>query len=168
MMVKQHHELSDGSGYPNKLKKDATHKLVEILQVADGYDESIHGLTDKPGMLPANALKLLYQAAKKGLYSETVVSKLIHVMSIYPLTSAVRLNSAEKGLVVEIDKQKPLQPKVKIMYEANGRPCTSKKIVDLGNQSEGGTLAITEVIDPVDIKEDPLGLLRVIDVQVAS
>lgn len=168
LMVKQHHELSDGSGYPDKLKKQATHKLVEILQVADSYDECIHGLTDKPGMLPANALKLLYQAGKKGLYSETVVSKLIHVMSIYPLTSAVRLNSSEKGVVVEIDKQKPLQPKVNIMYEANGKPCGYEKIVDLGNQEQGVILTITEVIDPLDKKEDPLGLLRVIDVQVAS
>ncbi len=62
-LVSQHHEFSDGSGYPKHLKDTEVFELVEILQVADFYDEFIHGLTDKPGMLPVNALKLLYQSA---------------------------------------------------------------------------------------------------------
>jgi len=65
ILVKQHHEMADGSGYPDKLKKKLINERVEILQVADFYDESIHGLTDKPGMIPAKALKLLYQAGRK-------------------------------------------------------------------------------------------------------
>ncbi len=159
-LVKQHHELNDGSGYPRQLKNDQIFELVEILQVADFYDEYIHGLTDKPGMLPVNALKLLYQSAKKGLFGEAIVSELIHVMGIYPLTSAVQLSSGEKALVVEIDKQKPLLPQVKIIYEADGKRCMSDRIVDLAH-SEQENLHVTGVIEPLDKKEDPLGLLRV-------
>ncbi len=159
-LVKQHHELSDGSGYPKQLKNDQVLELVEILQVADFYDEHLHGLTDKPGMLPVNVLKQLYQSAKKGLFREAVVSELIHVMGIYPLTSAVKLNSGEKALVVEIDKQKPLLPQVKIIYEANGDRCMSERIVDLA-QSDQDNLRVAGVIEPLDKKEDPFGLLKV-------
>lgn len=159
-LVKQHHEMNDGSGYPFQLKKDQIIKMVSILQVADIYDEYIHGLTDKPGMLPVNALKLLYQSAKKGLFEEQIVSELIHVMGIYPLTSAVRLSSGEKALVVEIDKQKPLLPQVKIVYEKDGKRCLSERIVDLADY-EQDHLRVTGVIEPLDKKEDPLGLLRV-------
>lgn len=163
-LVKQHHEYRDGSGYPDKIKDDSIFKLVEILQVADLYDEYIHGISDKPGMLPANALKLIYQSGRKGLFSETTVSELIHVMGIYPLTSAVRLSSGEKGIVTEVDKQQPLLPKVKIVYQTDGQKCHESKVVDLANQDSEDKLKVVEVIDPIDKHEDPLGLLRVSDV----
>ncbi len=159
-LVTQHHEFSDGSGYPKHLKDTEIFEQVEILQVADFYDEFIHGLTDKPGMLPVNALKLLYQSARKGQFSEEMVSELIHVMGIYPLTSAVRLSSGEKGVVVEIDKQKPLLPQVKIIYEADGKRCIDERIVDLA-RCEQDELRVSGVIEPLDKKEDPMGLLRV-------
>lgn len=159
-LVSQHHELKDGQGYPGKLQGDEIFELVEILQVADFYDEYIHGLTDKPGMLPANALKLLYQSAKKGLYNEATISELIHVMGIYPLTSAVQLSSGEKALVVEIDKDKPLSPQVKIIYDKDGRQCISEKIIDLANK-ENSEQKVSGIIEPLDKREDPLGLLRV-------
>ncbi len=159
-LVTQHHEFSDGSGYPKHLKDSEIFELVEILQVADFYDEYIHGLTDKPGMLPVNALKLLYQSARKGQFREDIVSELIHVMGIYPLTSAVRLSSGEKALVIEIDKQKPLLPQVKIIYEADGKRCIDERIVDLSH-CEQDDLRVTGVIEPLDNKEDPMGLLRV-------
>ncbi len=159
-LVSQHHEFSDGSGYPKHLKDTDFFELVEILQVADFYDEFIHGLTDKPGMLPVNALKLLYQFARKDQFREEIVSELIHVMGIYPLTSAVRLSSGEKGVVVEIDKQKPLLPQVKIIYEAGGKRCIDERIVDLSH-CEQDELRVSGVIEPLDKKEDPMGLLRV-------
>lgn len=164
ILVKQHHECNDGSGFPAQLKKDKIHKLTEILQVADLYDEYIHGLTDQPGMLPTNALKKIYQAARKGQFSETVVSEMIHVMGIFPLTSAIELSNGEKALVVEIDKQKPLLPRIKIMYDANGQACKTEKIIDLANQNEGEDIKIVKVIDPIDDLDDPLGILRVEEV----
>ena len=168
ILVKQHHETADGNGYPDKLKKNLIHEMVEILQVADFYDESIHGLTDKPGMIPAKALKLLYQAGRKGIYSEIVVSQLIHVIGIYPVTSAVQLSTGEKGLVIEVNKHKPLLPKVKIVYEADGKQCRSEKIVDLVSPPTEDSRLIKKVIVPLDDIEDPLGLLRVTDVKKAS
>jgi hypothetical protein len=121
----------------------------------------MHGLSDQPGMLPANALKKLYQSARKGQFSETVVSELIHVMGIFPLTSAVELSSGEKALVIEIDKQKPLLPRIKLIYKANGQAYNVEKMIDLANQGEDEIIKITKVIDPLDDKDDPLGLLRV-------
>ena len=164
ILVKQHHEFNDGSGFPEQLKKDKIYKLTEILQVADLYDEYIHGLTDQPGMLPTNALKKIYQAAGKGQFSETVVSEMIHVMGIFPLTSAIELSNGEKALVVEIDKQKPLLPRVRIIYDADGQVCKTEKIIDLAKQNEDETIKIVKVIDPIDDNNDPLGLLRVEEV----
>ena len=140
-----------------------TKNRSEILQVADTYDEYIHGLRDRPGMLPAIALKQIYQAAKKGRFSETVVSALIHVMGIYPLTSAVLLSTGEKGVVVEIDKRKPLLPRVRIVYGADGERCSTDTILDLSEQESEG-VKVVRVIDPIDKHEDPLGLLAVTEV----
>lgn len=160
-LIKQHHELNDGSGFPEQLKKEKIDKLTEILQVADMYDEFVHGLTDQPGMLPANALKKIYQAARNGQYSETVVSEMIHVMGIFPLTSAVELSNAERALVIEIDKQNPLMPRVRIVYDTDGQQCQSEIIRDLAAQNDNEPIKIVRVIDPIDEKDDPLGLLLV-------
>ena len=160
-LVAQHHEFRNGSGYPGKLTHHNIHKLAEILQVTDAYDELIHGLMGRQGMLPASALQNIYQSAKKGLYRETIVSEMILVMGIFPLTSAVELSSGEKALVVEIDKQNPLLPKVKIIYEADGQACTSKKIINLAVKNEHESIKIKKVIDPIDKTSDPLGLLIV-------
>lgn len=161
ILVAQHHEFRNGSGYPGKLTSQNTHKLAEILQVTDAYDELIHGLMGRQGMLPASALQNIYQSAKKGLYSKTIVSEMILVMGIFPLTSAVELSSGEKALVVEIDKQKPLLPTVKIVYKADGQACSSKKIINLAVQNKDESIKIKKVIDPIDETSDPLGLLLV-------
>ena len=101
-LILQHHELEDGSGYPKKLKSEHIHPLTKVLAVADSYDERIHQLLDKPGMLPTNALRSLYHDAEKGLYHSEVVAALISLLGIYPVTTAVQLSNQQKAIVVEV------------------------------------------------------------------
>ncbi len=155
-IIVQHH---DSSTFAEKTAGSVVHRQAEILQLADLYDELIHGLMGQQGMLPASALKRLYYLAKKGLYSETIVSKLIHVLGIYPLTSAVLLSTGEKARVVEIDKQKPLLPRVIIVYHADGQPCLPPRVMDLAEQNNTVPVKISKVIDPIDKNNDPHELL---------
>ncbi len=73
----------------------------------------------------------------------------------------VPASNGEKALVVEIDKQKPLLPKVKIIYEADGKACKTEKKIDLVDQQDAAALRIMKVIDPIDEQSDPFSLLRV-------
>ncbi len=64
--IKQHHELLDGSGYPNKLKGDQILLGARILAVVDFYDEHLHLHSKDEGATPSKVLlKLKEQSANK-------------------------------------------------------------------------------------------------------
>ena len=159
-IIREHHELGNGSGYPAGLTADKISLCGNILAVADTYDELIHGLAGHPGMLPNNALSYLYQEAQKGLYSVEVVAHLVGIIGVFPLNSAVELSSGERGMVVENNRNDPLRPKVRVYYSASGNRFDVPKQVDLSlNRSGKDELAIQKIIDPRSPAIDPFGLM---------
>jgi len=136
-LMAKHHERIDGSGYPQKLKGDQLDTLARILILTDYYDELVHGLLDRPGLIPSESLRLLYKETVQNKQDKEHVELLIKLLGIYPLTSAVELTSGEKGIVVEVNRDKPLVPVVKIIYTAEGIILTNPLIVDLEKDEKG-------------------------------
>ena len=162
-IIREHHELCDGSGYPNQLKGEEIHTLSKIFSVVDSYDEMVHQLRDTPGMLPTNALRKLYKDAEKGVYVKEYVAALIAMIGIYPVSSAVRLSNGEKGIVREVPGDKHLSPVVDIHYDRNGKPVSPPKQIDLSIVEGEDALEIASVLDPNNPQDDPMHLL-VLDV----
>ena len=156
-LMMMHHERNDGSGYPDGLHDFQLNKLAKILILSDYYDETLHGLLDRPGLIPSETLRLLYKEAVQKKFNKSHVESLIKLLGIYPLTSAVELNSGEKGIVVEVNREKPLTPVVKIMYSRNGNALATPLIVDLDTDKKNRH--IKGVVDYFDEKNDPLHLL---------
>lgn len=156
-IIEQHHERCDGSGYPNRLKQDNIHVLSRILAVADSYDERVHQLQDKPGVLPRNALRELYIEAEKGIFDAEVVAAFVAMMGVYPVSTAVVLNTGEKAVVIE-NCPRTHNPRVRIFYNEQGKPLAEPVEVELfKNDNEGRR--IDKVIDPSNSREDPFDLL---------
>ena len=59
IIVMQHHEREDGTGYPNRLKGKDIHVYGRICSLADVYDALTSERPYKQGMPPFNALKLM-------------------------------------------------------------------------------------------------------------
>jgi len=158
-MVMQHHERIDGSGYPEQLKEAQLDKLSRILILTDYYDESVHGLLDRPGIIPSEALRLLYKEAVQKKQDKEHVELLIKLLGIYPLTSAVELNSGEKGIVIEVNRDMPLIPVITIMYTAEGNALAKPLTIDLKNDEK--QRHIKGIVDLLNAKNDPQNLLVV-------
>lgn len=133
-LVAEHHELLDGSGYPQGLKSDQIHPLSQLLTVVDVYEERVHQLTDEPGMIPTSALRLLYIEAERGVFSAEAVAALIAMLGIYPPTTPVLLSTGEKALVKEHHSDAPLQPTVTVYYDSSGLPLKPPRELDLRRQ----------------------------------
>ena len=161
-IMMQHHERIDGSGYPDNLKGKQIDPLARILILTDYYDELIHGLLDRPGMIPSEALRLLYKETVQKKQDKEHVELLIKLLGIYPLTSAIELTSGEKGLVVEVNRDKPLVPVVKIMYTSEGNALAPPLIIDL--EQDDQKRQIKGVVDLLNEKDDPKKLLVVEEV----
>ncbi len=154
-LVIHHHEPNDAKGYPKNLKTHTNDSMLEILQACDTYDEMLHGLQDKPGVLPANALKAIYQDAQKGHYTDKLVACLLEIVGVYPLTSSVVLKSGEKARVIEINRQDKLSPKIKIYFDATGKRYQSPIIIDLTQENTSDRKIVSVISTLPDIEESP-------------
>jgi len=154
-LVIQHHERNDGKGYPKGLTIGKNNPMLEILQACDAYDEMLHGLQDAPGVLPANALKAIYQDAQKGHYTDQLVACLLEIVGVYPLTSSVILKSGEKARVIEINRQDKLSPKIKIYYDAAGKCYETPMIVDLTQDNTQDRKIVSVIASLSGIEESP-------------
>lgn len=136
-------------------------QLGQILAVSDRYDQLIHGLMDSPGVTPQGALKRLFKQATDTNYAKDVVSALIHLLSLYPIGSAVLLDNGEKAVVSELNRSQPKEPKVAIYYDKAGNAILTPLIVDLAKQdSLHQQRHIIEALDTSADGVDPANILR--------
>lgn len=99
----QHHERCDGSGYPRGLKRDEIIPYAKIVAVADSFDAMT---TDRPysrAMYPDEATGALLKEAPAKYDYQCVIS-VTRCVSVYPVGSAVTLETGEVGEVVGATK----------------------------------------------------------------
>ncbi|MBT4838541.1 MAG: hypothetical protein HON94_14465 [Methylococcales bacterium] len=160
-IVGQHHEFCNGSGYPHQLKQAEILLCSRILVVAEYYDELMQGLSGAAPMISGKAVRELFNLAKTKILDVDVVTHLIQLLGVFPLTSAVMLNTKEKAIVAELNRKQPLLPKVKVFYNKQNHPLSKPMVIDLSKQdSSTNTRSIEKVIDPEEVKTDPARLLQ--------
>lgn len=159
-IIIEHHERGDGSGYPNGLCFPKIHRLSRIIGIVDSYDQMTNSMTDSPGIVPWKALQNLYKASKLNAYDQNICEAFITLLGIYPISTAVQLNTGEKGIVVEVNHQKPQLPVLKLYYNKQGNPLLKPIEVDTSCQKEKIIRTIIKVIDPDLKRNDPAKLLH--------
>lgn len=130
-VIAQHHELNDGSGYPEGLKEDQIDELTQIVAVANAYDNLCHTNVAADQKIPYVALSYLYKNCKH-LYNNENLSLLIKFMGIYPPGTVVQLSNDMVGLVISVNSKNILFPNV-LIYDPSV-PRTQAPIIDLAER----------------------------------
>lgn len=79
-IIRYHHEHSDGSGYPDGLRKGEIPLLPRILQVVDVYDALRTARPYKPALSHQQAAITMREEARGGLWDEDLVREFFSVL----------------------------------------------------------------------------------------
>ena len=109
----QHHERSDGSGYPRGLMEDEIDDFAAIIAIADVYDAMTSARAHRD---PLCSFQVINQFEKDGLnkyHTKYVLTFLEHMANTYN-NSRVMLNTAKTGRVVYINKSDLSRPVIQL------------------------------------------------------
>ncbi len=140
-VIAQHHELRDGSGYPEGLKGDEIDELAQIVIVANAFDNLCHTPIASEQKIPYTALSHLYKNCQH-LYKEENLNILIKFMGVFPPGTVVQLSNNMVGLVISVNASNLLFPNV-LVYDPSV-PRTQAPIIELASKD----LRIVNAIHP--------------------
>ena len=128
-----HHEHFDGTGYPRGLRGGAIALQGMIAGIVDAFDTLIAPPPLGKHMSPSNALNLIYKG-RGTLFQPALVEQFIQCVGVYPVGSAVELNTGEIGIVIAQNPLRRLQPRVMVVRDAKGNENRPYKMLDLSKE----------------------------------
>ena len=111
LVIAQHHEHADGSGFPLRLNTDRMSALSRIVALVNRYDNLCNPHMVARALTPHESLSMLF-AQSKTKFDTAILGAFIKMMGVYPPGSAVQLTDDRYALVVAVNSSRPLKPRV--------------------------------------------------------
>ena len=111
LVIAQHHELADGSGFPSALLLPRMSLPARIVALVNRYDNWCNAASPAQSITPHEALSRLF-AQCRSKFDETLLSAFIKMMGIYPPGSVVQLSDERFAMVMTVNAAHPLKPRV--------------------------------------------------------
>lgn len=123
--VLEHHEKSNGAGYPRHLTGDQISSIGRIIAVACTYEAISSPRSYKDDRTSFDALLELIQN-KENQYDGNVLKALLYTVSLYPIGTYVYLSNRKIAEVIDSNPKNPKCPIVQLITEkeADGSPKT--------------------------------------------
>lgn len=130
-----HHERIDGSGYPYGLAGDDIPLHAQVVAIADAYDAMTSGRCYRHRIEPTDALRRMFAAANQH-FREDLLQAFTRTVGIYPVGSLVRLDNGYLAVVLEVDRDKQLKPRLKVIFDTRTRCYVPPYELDLARRHE--------------------------------
>lgn len=153
-IILQHHENADGTGYPARLIGAQIDPLARLLALINAYDNMCNPINPAIAMTPYETLAHMF-AHQRTKYDETLLSRLIKVLGVYPPGSIVQLSNGFYAIVISVNPSKPLRPM--IMVHEPHKKRETPLLLDL--REEPG-ISISTCLRPNQLPPDALNYLN--------
>jgi HD-GYP domain-containing protein (c-di-GMP phosphodiesterase class II) len=127
-VIAQHHEMADGSGYPNGLSGSQISELSQIVSIVNAYDNLCNKTDSSKSLTPYEAMSLLF-AKEKQKFNGDKLTTFITNMGVFPPGTVVNLSNGFMAAVVSINSKSLLSPSV-MVYDPQ-IPKSEALIIDL-------------------------------------
>lgn len=145
LVLAQHHEHADGTGFPLRLNRDRMSVASRIVALVNRYDNLCNPNLVSKAVTPHEALAMLF-AQGKSKYDAAMLSVFIKMMGVYPPGSTVQLTDDRYAMVVGVNSSRPLKPRVLVH---NAKVAREEALVLDLEQVQG--LGIRRSIKPVQL-----------------
>lgn len=99
-IIRQHHERSDGEGYPRQLKSKQIHQGAKLIALADMYSAMITRRAYRKPILAHTALRDIFTERGKSV-DDHLTQLLVREIGIYPPGSFVKLMGGDTAIVIK-------------------------------------------------------------------
>lgn len=151
--IAQHHERTDGSGFPMRLQGVALGRYGQMLALVNHYDRLCNPSHGAAAMTPHEALSMLF-AQCQTQFDPALLGTFIRMMGVYPPGSVVQLLNDRYAIVVAVNAARPLRPRV-VLYE----PQQSKEQAQVINLENHPELGIRRSLRPAQLPREVLDYL---------
>jgi putative nucleotidyltransferase with HDIG domain len=124
-----HHERLDGTGYPRQIKQAGISDFAKIVAIVDTYDSITSDRFYQSRKTHIEAINILTNVAGTQLDPALVV-KFIESLGVYPPGCLVELTNKTIGIVVEVNEEIRLRPKVILILNEENNP-VPEQLIDL-------------------------------------
>lgn len=152
-IIREHHEMYDGSGYPAMLKGDAIALLARIVAIANYYDELCNPANIADALTPHEALSQMF-ARLRSKFDPKLLQVFIRCLGVYPPGTIVQLANGVVGMVVTINTEHPMKPMV-VVYDPDV-PKDEAIMVDMAYEKDAN---IAKAIRPGQVPPEILNYL---------
>lgn len=113
LVVAQHHELADGSGFPKGITSERMSVGARIVSLVNYYDNLCNAASPAKSLTPHEALSRMF-AQSRHKFDAMILNGFIRMMGIYPPGSLVQLSDDRFAIVTSVNSARPLKPHVKV------------------------------------------------------
>ena len=111
LVLAQHHELADATGFPLRLPADRTSLAARIVALVNRYDNLCNPAQMARALTPHEALSTLF-AQSRAKFDAVVLNSFIRMMGVYPAGSLVQLTDDRYAMVMSVNSSRPMKPRV--------------------------------------------------------
>lgn len=129
VIASEHHELLNGLGYPRGIRSEGLNEFSRLVSAVDVFEALTHPRPFRKEKIPYDALKEIF-AVKEG-FDRKILKMLVERIGVYPVGSWVQLSTNETAQVIDINKESPLRPVVRIAFDLQGKKYSEEKSLDL-------------------------------------
>ena len=120
-IIMEHHEYMDGSGYPGGVKGQDVDELSRIVCIAEVYCHMVSPQEQDNAINPHAAVGVILDP-RFNRFDPRVLRAFISNMAIYPAGTFVQMNNFVRGVVLSSNVDKPMRPKVLVLYDDDNKP----------------------------------------------
>lgn len=128
VVISDHHERLDGSGYPAGKSGDAIHVHARIAGVVDTYDAAAAGRPYQAYRTNEAAWELVMRLGREGTLDPAVCQHFSHVVAPYPPGTEVELDDGRIGVVAAVSEDDVRRPVVRLTHDPGGHPVPAEDL----------------------------------------